>query len=111
MVPGMYHCGGGPGADTFGGSGRQNAPGDASRDILWALIRWVEENTSPDRLVATRLDGDVPRFTRALCPFPQAARYDGHGPADNAASYTCAPDPVLAATFARTPLANEGFSR
>jgi len=106
MVPGMYHCGGGPGADTFGGSGRQNAPGDASRDILWALIRWVEEGRPPDRLVATRLDGDVPRFTRALCPFPQAARYDGNGPADRATSYTCAPDPVLAATFARAPLAN-----
>ena len=109
MVPGMYHCGGGPGADTFGGSGRPNAPGDSGRDILWALISWVEDRHAPDRIVATKLDGDVPRFTRALCPFPQAARYDGNGPAGSADSYTCEVDPVLAATFTRAPLPSGGF--
>lgn len=108
MVPGMYHCGGGPGADMFGGSGRPNAPGDAEHDILWALIRWVEDDRVPDLIVATRLDGDKPRFTRALCPYPQAARFDGRGPLDSAASFTCEADPVLAATFSRTPLSNEG---
>jgi feruloyl esterase len=110
MAPGMYHCGGGPGADVFGGSGRPNAPGDAERDILWALIRWVEEGRAPDRIVATKFDGEVPRFTRPLCPFPQTARYDGSGSVDSAASFACAPDPVLAATFARAPLPNDGFT-
>jgi feruloyl esterase len=111
MVPGMYHCGGGPGADSFGGSGRQNAPGDAERDILWALIEWVEGRRAPDRLVATKLDGSHARFTRALCPFPQSARYDGKGSPDNAASYICQADPVLTATFARAPLPDEGFTQ
>ncbi|HEU4650016.1 MAG TPA: tannase/feruloyl esterase family alpha/beta hydrolase [Croceibacterium sp.] len=108
MVPGMYHCGGGPGADTFGGSGRQNAPGDPERDILWALIRWVEDGQAPDRIVATKFDADTPLFTRALCPFPQAARFDGRGPADSSASYSCEHDPVLAATFDRAPVSSEG---
>lgn len=108
MVPGMYHCSGGPGADSFGGSGRQNAPGDPDRDILWALIRWVEDGRAPDRIVAAKLDGNRPRFTRALCPFPQAARFDGRGPVDSAASYACQADPTLTATFARAPLSDEG---
>jgi feruloyl esterase len=107
----MYHCGGGPGTDTFGGSGQQNAPGDAGRDILWALIRWVEEGRPPDRIVATKLDGGVARFTRALCPFPQAARYDGTGPAETATSFACAVDPVLAATLTRAPLPAGEFRR
>jgi len=111
MVPGMYHCGGGPGADSFGGSGRQNAPGDAARDILWALIRWVEDGRAPDRIIATKFDGDKPRFTRALCPFPQAASFDGTGAPDTAASYTCEADPVLAGAFDRAHLLHEGFSR
>ena len=97
MVPGMYHCRGGPGVDQFGGSGQQNAPGDASRDILWAVIDWVEKGRAPERLVGARVIEGKPAFTRALCPFPQAARYDGKGPQADAASYRCRVDPVLAA--------------
>ena len=79
MVPGMYHCGGGPGADTFGGSGHQNAPGDPQRDILWALISWVEDRRAPDRIVATKLDGDVPPLHPRLVPVPAsgALRWKG----------------------------------
>ena len=40
MVPGMQHCGGGPGANSFG----QFTPaGDADHDLSLALERWVEE--------------------------------------------------------------------
>lgn len=95
MVPGMYHCSGGPGAVAFGGSGQPSWPGDPQRDILWSLIRWVEKGRAPDRLEATRLEGETVRFTRTLCPFPQTARYDGRGPAAKASSYACAIDPLL----------------
>jgi feruloyl esterase len=108
MVPGMHHCAGGPGADSFGGSGHPNAPEDPDRDILWALIRWVEDGRAPDRVVATKVEGGASRFTRLLCPFPQAARYDGSGPSASAASFTCAEDPVLRATFTRTILTDDG---
>lgn len=111
LVPGMYHCGGGPGADVFGGSGQRNAPGDPDRDILWALIRWVEEDRAPERIVATKLDGESARFTRALCAYPGSARFAGTGPVDSAASYVCEADPVLAATFERLPLSPEGSSQ
>ncbi|MDV3457110.1 tannase/feruloyl esterase family alpha/beta hydrolase [Sphingomonas sp. HF-S4] len=95
MVPGMYHCSGGPGAASFGGSGHPTAPGDPERDILWSLIRWVERGRAPERIEATRLEGTTVRFTRALCPFPASARYDGRGPTEKASSYACAPHPLL----------------
>lgn len=95
MVPGMYHCRGGPGADQFGGSGQIAAPSDPSRDVLWSLIDWVEHKRAPDRIVATRMVADRPKFTRALCAFPASAVYDGKGNSDDAASYTCRRDPLL----------------
>lgn len=95
LVPGMYHCGGGPGTGAFGGSGQPAWPGDAQRDVLWALIRWVEQGRAPEMLIATRFEGEAPRFTRPLCAFPAHAVYDGKGPAEEAASFRCAPDPQL----------------
>lgn len=95
MAPGVYHCGRGPGADQVGGSGHVTWPGDPSRDMLWALIEWVEKDRAPDRLVAARITKGKTDFTRALCPYPQAAKYDGRGPTDQASSYRCAIDPQL----------------
>ena len=89
MVPGMYHCQGGPGADGFGGSGHPSWPGDPSRDILWAVIHWVEKGIAPDRLTATKQIEGKDRFRRLLCPFPKVARFDGRGSPDDAASYRC----------------------
>ncbi len=95
MVPGMYHCRGGPGADNFGGSGQAATPSDPSHDILWALIDWVEHQRAPERIVATRLVADRPRFTRALCAFPQSAVYDGVGNSDDAGAFACRRDALL----------------
>ena len=51
MVPGMGHCGGGVGANSFG-----NGPSpqkDADHDILTALDRWVETGVAPGKIIAT----------------------------------------------------------
>jgi feruloyl esterase len=101
MVPGMYHCRGGPGVDAFGGSGQPVESQDPERDILWSLIRWVEQGQAPARLTAAKIDAGKVSFTRTLCPFPQSARYDGHGPTDQAASYRCRADPDLVRLLAR----------
>lgn len=75
MVPGMGHCRGGEGPDTF--------------DALGALERWVEQGIPPDRLLASRtVDGAAVR-TRPLCPYPQVAVYRGTGSIDDAASFSC----------------------
>lgn len=91
MVPGMYHCAGGPGVDQFGGSTQAPiaAGSDPSRDMLWALIRWVEDDRVPESLQGAKSPAGRPGFTRKLCPFPQVARYDGIGPVADAASYRC----------------------
>jgi feruloyl esterase len=75
MVPGMHHCGGGPGPNSF--------------DMLPVLEAWVEKGVAPAGVLASRLvDGKVER-TRPLCPFPQVARYQGQGSVDEAASFKC----------------------
>ncbi len=40
MVPGMGHCGGGPGPNQFGQTG---GDGDADHDVVAALEQWVEK--------------------------------------------------------------------
>jgi feruloyl esterase len=75
-MPGVSHCSGGDGPDTFDGLG--------------ALEAWVERGEAPERIqAAKRVDGKTVR-TRPLCPYPQVARYDGSGSIDDAANFACA---------------------
>lgn len=75
MVPGMHHCGGGPGPNSF--------------DMLPALEAWVEKGIAPQHIIASRTtEGKVER-TRPLCPHPQVATYKGNGSIDEAASFVC----------------------
>ena len=97
MVPGMGHCSGGIGPNTFGNGGRSTAiqAADPDRDILAALDRWVESNVAPDRIIASgNQGGDASKpmtpMTRPLCPYPQIARYKGTGDPYVADSFTCA---------------------
>jgi tannase/feruloyl esterase len=94
MVPGMGHCSGGIGANTFGNGGRSAASptADPDRDILAALERWVEGNVAPDRIIASGVQGgDASKpMTRPLCPYPQIARYKGAGDPYVAESFACA---------------------
>jgi hypothetical protein len=94
MVPGMQHCGGGPGPNAFGGPFALPAPVmDAEHDVLSALERWVERGKPPSKLIATKFAGDDPAagitMQRPLCPFPKAAVYTGHGSTNDAASFKC----------------------
>jgi feruloyl esterase len=75
MVPGMGHCGGGEGADTF--------------EKIETLERWVKSGKPPDKIVASRVEAGKVVRTHPLCPFPQTAVYDGKGNPDDAANFTC----------------------
>lgn len=94
LAPGMYHCRRGPGADHFGGSRHLTAPGEPERDILWAMIEWVENHRAPARLTATKLNDGAVQLTRTLCPFPQAAYFTG-GDDRQASSFICRDDDTL----------------
>ncbi len=92
MVPGMQHCGGGPGPDAFGQM--SPAPGDASNDIDAAVKQWVENSRSPGPMVATHYKSDLKPDsgvlrTRPLCPYPQVAKWKGSGSTDDAANFEC----------------------
>lgn len=104
MAPGVYHCARGPGADQFGASGHKSWRNDPERDMLWSLINWVEKGRAPDRVTATKIVDGRPSFTRTLCPYPQAARWDGKGPQDLASSYRCEVDPALVKYMERETL-------
>jgi feruloyl esterase len=76
MAPGMGHCGGGAGPNTF--------------DMVSALESWVEQGKAPDAIVASRSAGGAVEKTRPLCPYPQVATYKGSGSTNDAASFACA---------------------
>jgi len=92
LVPGMLHCGDGPGATTFGEVfGGSPEP---EKNINLALEQWVEKGRAPGPLTATKFandeeSGDV-KMTRPLCPYPQAAKYKGSGDTNDAKNFACA---------------------
>jgi feruloyl esterase len=75
MVPGMGHCGGGEGPNTF--------------DMMVPLEEWVEKGQAPTRVTASHSTNGTIDRTRPLCPYPQVARYTGTGSTDDAANFTC----------------------
>ena len=75
MVPGMQHCAGGVGPNTF--------------DAVTALEQWVEKSTKPAQLTASHMSNGAVDRTRPLCPYPQVASYTGVGSVDEAASFVC----------------------
>ena len=91
MVPGMQHCGGGPGPNVFGQG--VVTGGDPDHDIDAALRRWVEEGKAPEQIIATKFKGTSPSSgvarTRPLCRYPQVAQWSGTGSTDDAANFTC----------------------
>ena len=94
MLPGVQHCGGGPGADSIGAL---NSPGsrDARHNVQTALELWVEKGTAPSSLIATKNASETDpskgaKFTRRLCPYPQSAKYKGSGDPNDAVNFSCA---------------------
>ena len=88
MIPGMYHCAGGPGADQVGGAGADAPQVDAKHDLLSALEAWVEQGKPPAAMIASKLEGKQVSRTSLICPYPQQARYRSGDPMD-AASFAC----------------------
>jgi feruloyl esterase len=91
MVPGMSHCGGGPGAGVLFRSEEAIAvPLEPDRDMLTALEKWVEQGRPPSSFVASRLDksGAIER-TRLVCAYPGVAKYRGTGDVNRAENWEC----------------------
>jgi hypothetical protein len=93
MVPGMAHCGGGPGANAFGQGTNGPNPTDPADDILSALDRWVDFGVAPESIIATKYVNDDPAqgvaFQRPLCPYPRFASNKGTGKGTDTSSFVC----------------------
>jgi feruloyl esterase len=72
MVPGMGHCGGGAGVNTF--------------DSITTIENWVEKGIAPEQIMGKNNAGTL---TRPLCQYPQAAEYKGTGDLKDAANWVC----------------------
>jgi feruloyl esterase len=75
MFPGMGHCGGGDGPNTF--------------DPMSALGQWVEQGYAPEQVLASHRSGGAADRTRPICAYPKAAVYKGTGSIDDAANFAC----------------------
>jgi feruloyl esterase len=75
-IPGMDHCGGGAGCDTF--------------NKLAVIDQWVDRGKTPERIVAAKFADEKLVRTRPLCAYPNVARYKGAGDANDAANFVCA---------------------
>ena len=75
MVPGMNHCGGGPGTDTF--------------DKMAAIESFVASGQAPAQITAAHLTNGMPDKTRPLCPYGQVAKWKGAGSTNDAANFAC----------------------
>ena len=84
MVPGMNHCAGGPGTDTF--------------DKKAAIESWVSKGKAPEsRPAAHRTSGVVDR-TRPLCQYPKSAKWKRTGSTDEAVNFSCVVDAASTST-------------
>jgi feruloyl esterase len=75
MAPGMAHCSGGTGPNTF--------------DMQTALEQWVERGVAPEQVIATHSVNGVVDRVRPLCVYPNVAVYSGKGDTNDAASFVC----------------------
>lgn len=84
MMPGVNHCGGGPGTSLI--------------DAFSPLVNWVENGNAPDTILGTapvaanpavNPGNPFPGRTRALCPYPAYAKYKGTGSIELAESFEC----------------------
>lgn len=76
LVPGMGHCQGGVGTDTF--------------DKVAAMDEWIRTGSAPTQITAAHRTSGATDRTRPLCQYPQVAKYKGSGSTDDASNFACA---------------------
>ena len=93
MAPGMEHCRGGPGPNSFGQLGLPTSKGP-KYGVFDALVGWVEQGVPAESVIATKYAPDAHNetrviMTRPLCPYPMVAKYKGTGDTNDSANFAC----------------------
>ncbi|KAL5316270.1 hypothetical protein ACEPPN_015315 [Leptodophora sp. 'Broadleaf-Isolate-01'] len=83
-ISGMNHCNGGPGAWVFGqggGAPSVGIPFEKEKNILAAMVAWVERGIAPETIEGTKFTGDTVAngvsFTRRHCRYPKKQVFTG----------------------------------
>jgi feruloyl esterase len=73
MYPSIFHCGNG-------------YAGASVPDMIYPMVQWVEQGTSPDQLSITyTVNGNS--FSRPVYPYPEIPRYNGTGETTDGAHF------------------------
>lgn len=89
LLPGIYHCSGGPGTGNIGDSSPA-ASHDAEHDLVVAIDEWVTKHKAPGAMIGTHFDENKKADrTRPICPYPQEAAYKGNGDINDAKNFVC----------------------
>jgi feruloyl esterase len=80
MLPGVSHCGGGDGLDSFNGLG--------------ALTNWVENGRAPSHLKTFKVSNGTVTASRPVYEYPKIAVDTTGGPINEASSYTAQNPPT-----------------
>jgi len=72
MVPGMAHCRGGDGPNTF--------------DTIGTMESWREKSVTPTQMMGFN---PASSLSRPICSYPQASKYKGSGNIKDASNWSC----------------------
>jgi hypothetical protein len=75
LAPGVGHCGGGSGPNSF--------------DMFGELVKWVEMGQAPERITASLMQNNQVVRSRPLCAYPKVATYTGAGSTNDAGNFVC----------------------
>ncbi|WP_438391850.1 tannase/feruloyl esterase family alpha/beta hydrolase [Caballeronia sp. DA-9] len=98
MMPAQGHCAGGAtpegtGPSNIGAENQIAVSPDAEHDAVTALMQWVEQDSAPQLLIASRYkNNDTTQaidMQRPLCPYPLEAIFKGSGDTNQASSFYC----------------------
>jgi feruloyl esterase len=90
LLPGMGHCGGGPGFSHIGGATGAPIKDGPDHDMVKALDQWVTKNQAPSLFIGAHVsDAKEVTATRPICRYPLEAAYTGRGDSKRAENFTC----------------------
>ncbi|KAM5365042.1 hypothetical protein ACJZ2D_011178 [Fusarium nematophilum] len=88
-ISGLAHCRGGKGASQIGGNQDTYATYDPDRNVLAAIVRWVEEGVAPEYITGTKVAGGKTVAERRHCRYPRRNVYKGEGDPNSSGSWEC----------------------
>ncbi|KAH7176928.1 tannase and feruloyl esterase [Dactylonectria macrodidyma] len=92
-ISGMNHCGGGPGATFIGNKPTSVAGYEPERNVLSAIVEWVENGNAPDWIRGTAYTDGIQSkgvaFERKHCKYPTRNVYNTTGDPTLAESWNC----------------------